>query len=185
MYQLGSDLLLYTVLKLFLHVNCNFSLFHIRNCFKLCFMYLFYSAIGLQINEFYYLLLRWTHERSVEWAYPRSPTPTSTLIPFQISVNRLESDKMSIEHIWEHIGWLWTIVQLSPKPQKSERGSSTICVVVERSSLWRWPCFNVVQTASFSHWAVWVFAARRSGSFYSGICHRIRVGRAGRLEPAK
>ena len=35
-----------------------------------------------------------------------------------------------------------------------------------------------------------IFAARRSGSFYSGICHRIRAGRAGRraetlLEPAK
>ena len=46
---------------------------------------------------------------------------------------------MSIDHIWEHIGWLagcevmpWTTKQLSPKPQLSECRLSIKCVVVKR-----------------------------------------------------
>ena len=54
----------------------------------------------------------------------------------------------------------------------------------ENSFIWfSWP-------ASSRNLVKFIFAARRSYSFYSGICHRIRVGRKGRraetlLEPAK
>ena len=56
--------------------------------------------------------------------------------PFPITDQRLEIDEMSIEHVWSVFFWLWmmpwTTVQLSPKPQMSERRWNTICAVDER-----------------------------------------------------
>ena len=72
-----------------------------------------------------------------------APVPTSNRMaeksPFQIAVKRLEIDEnvKGTEHIWEHIDWWcemmrWIVIHLSPKPQMSDLGWSTIWTVVER-----------------------------------------------------
>ena len=56
--------LLYIVLKLFLHVNCIFSVFHIRNFF----MYLYYSAIWLAANRRFIYYYHIAGHRVNRWA---------------------------------------------------------------------------------------------------------------------
>ena len=67
---------------------------------------------------------------------PLRPKLGSKSSPFKVQPTGLRLMEMSIEHI---LGWLvgcelmpWTIVKLSPKPQMSERKSSTIYAVIER-----------------------------------------------------
>ena len=55
-----------------------------------------------------------TRGRAIEWVYPwlhTSPANSQTgteKYSFQISTNQLEIAEMSLGHIWEHTGWLWS-----------------------------------------------------------------------------
>ena len=106
---------------------------------------------------------------------PWPPKPGFEKLPFQI-VSELVGgwQKMSIEHIWGYIGWLWSDTAFAKAPNEWKQIEHNMCGRwAARSPLWWWPCYDVPVDEVFFFVSLFNLALGSSG--FRGVPHLVKT----------